>query len=496
MTEQEQDSSFLSRIGRKEALIGVAALFLLGGGTATVIDYFASSSGDVETQQAIKIDGETGEANLSVFDTEYDEVVASETTYSTASIANYQNRSYTLEYVSDLETQSEEEINSSVTDYQIVWNDGSSDEGVRTTYANYFADAGASDVSAQFSEGDEDVEVSDEQALRNEVQNSATEVIQLTSDVSLTEQVKINQDTVIFGDGDIKLNGHFIHLDGQKPGASEVDVVLEGLNVSNDAETSMSSENADIVVQRLDQASLETVDLTLRNNEFTTPNKVVSTYREGLNGGDYVFEGNTVTVEAEDPNSWAALHIDQHEGDITIRDNEFDTSYNAITFGKTFEQATIENNEFTGKRGINFGHTTEGTANYEANVTGNLFTGIEEEAIRVEDQAQYGLTNGNIQTISISENRFSDNNVDIENSHSEDVSLSATHNFFAQGTWEEADNSNFQGDVDASYETLEQMPAAEDRSTNTPSEMTLAIVNEFDTHLSGSEDYTLTTRIR
>lgn len=45
MTEQEQQDSFLSRISGKQALVGVAALVLIGGGSAAVIDYFATTSG-------------------------------------------------------------------------------------------------------------------------------------------------------------------------------------------------------------------------------------------------------------------------------------------------------------------------------------------------------------------------------------------------------------------------------------------------------------------
>ena len=461
----------------------LVGLFLVGGGSAALLSSFGTVSGEADVTQSIVVNGTPDKTSMGFFGAssgEESDVTAGTVTVDTFTVENNMDRRYSPTFTSYTGVTSVPDEDGQ-TGTQFTWS-----EGVRTSFVEYYSEAGPDSVESEYTDSDEDISVSSYEDLQDAVNNPDNKLIQIEGEIELQDKLRISEDSVLFGDGSLDLSGYQIYVDRGTEGIdSDLNLTIEGLDIDNTEIESDERLYADIQVRRLGEV-IKSVDLVLRNNNFETPNKVVSTYRDGLGTGKFVFEGNDVSVSESD--NWRpALHLDKHEGDVVISDNSFEVkaaSSDAVLFGNQIDTATVSHNKFQGVGGIRFSHSEGATP--EIQVRQNVFTRLE-KAVWVEDMGPHSETNGDLSEISISENLFRENSFDVVNRHSEGDQLSVEGNFFAQGTWEKVNNGNIVGDVSATYEEVGSIPA--------DSTQTVAAVNEFALMLDGSQDYSLTTTI-
>ena len=136
-------------LGRSISVLAIASLLVVGGASAALLNSFGTVDGQANVEQAITVNSE-GETELGTFGAQFEgsnsvtagDVVSgvntdSTTTEASFTITNNLENSYNPEFTTTVDGDT-------TTDLQFTWDtEGTSgDEVVRTTYANYFPEAG------------------------------------------------------------------------------------------------------------------------------------------------------------------------------------------------------------------------------------------------------------------------------------------------------------------------------------------------------------------
>lgn len=140
-------------LGKTVPTLAIAALFLIGGGTAATLTYFGQVTGTADVDQAVLVDGSSGETTVDIF--EQDSITAGDTVVDTFTIENNMDSTYNPVYDSTLDGASTIQAEGA----DIDWTDGGNQVGIDTTYANYFSDAGYEFADVELSSDSEEVDV-------------------------------------------------------------------------------------------------------------------------------------------------------------------------------------------------------------------------------------------------------------------------------------------------------------------------------------------------
>lgn len=483
-------------LGRSISVLAIAGLLVVGGASAALLNSFGTIDGQANVDQAITVNN-AGETELGTFGADFQgsnsvtagDVVSgvktdSETTEASFTISNNLEESYTPEFTTTVDGDT-------TTDLQFTWDsDGfSGDEVVRTTYANYFADAGA-----------------DLTGYSPSISSDGSDVVTLTegstgdSDRVGTWQEAVNTvnsdsySGIYVEDGTYTVTGqHTITADGVTiSAANQGEAILEqdGSGFSN----TVDAEDADnLVIEGMrfeswigsdghNAISIKGTDsVTVRYNEFEDE-----------------------LVDSNDQGEWTTLAmLATNSNDVNIVNNEFDVGdgvtavgiatgqyYDGILGNGPVTGSVVRNNSIEAESAILLQDEVTGTV-----VEGNLIeanTGLEE--VNNEQASDYDddnsapdISDAYATGTNLTANRF-DTETAIVDAGGSGQKVAANNNFFTEGTWDSTNSNNFEGEVDASFQTVGSIDSGES--------VDVAPVHEFALMANGAESYSLSTTIQ
>lgn len=488
----------------------IAALFLIGGGSAAVLSSFGTVSGTADVEQAIEVAGNSGEATLGFFGADYEEaadITAGEITVDTFTVENNMNSSYSLSYDTDLDRNGNDVDSSTST--QIDWkNDQGEQVGIDTTFGNYFADAGADGANLDDYEAPDECSDSNTYGTADEVENNlgSHEVVCVDSDLS--DRLIIDESGVTVastqgpGNTEIDISGS----SGPVVRINSDDVTFTGFTVAGATGGNEAGQGIDVNGQssdRLSGVNLSYLEVTQNDDralvlDYTDDSEVRHVHVHDNRGNVGDNEGQEGVSDGI--TFW---HTDDSKvAHATVNDN----SDNGVYFQGTGNKVTDVESYGNADQGIDISADRDGN---EAGTTLENVTVYENDAagIEVEDNEQeVGVTgavvydnnqNGDYaqSVVVTADNGDSADNADVvvkdsrlhgavKNQGSDDFhgSLVADNNFFPNGI-----DTRGSGDVSASFQEVSSVPAN--------SQVTVGALNEFDIMINGADDYTLTTTI-
>ena len=421
----------------------LVGLFLVGGGSAALLSSFGTVSGTADVNQAIQIGSdnvENGDAQVKLLgESDTVDVTAGSTEVETFKVKNNMDSSYDLTYTSypgESSVPTEESSPTTLTGAQISWDDsGENSDGITTTFANYFADAGASDgyEAPEEDTGNSVYVVSSESDFTDlSVVKSASEVDKPQADYVITESAEIyaSEDVALTGEGNqpyvVQINADDVTFSGFSVDPSDSQGAIKVYRTGNDNNPSGA---------------------VISHNDFT---------------GSYDSDGSNNAV-------W----IQNTEG-AEVSNNTFSNWDSGVYVSGADSETKLVHNTFEDNRG-----GVAGTENFAGAINYNLFRN-NVEGIGVGDD-EFSTTG----------NRFDGNTASLKiwdtGDYSNSISVDADNNFFQEPYNIEYDGDMEEGDVSVSYEQVESVPADET--------VKVAAVSEFPLMLSGSTDYSLTTTI-
>jgi hypothetical protein len=404
-------------LGKTVPTIAVVALFLIGSGSAAVLTNFGTVTGEADVTQSIQIDESMegslteGTADLNFLGESDPTVTAGETEVDTFTVENNMDSSYSLEFTSypgESSVPSGTDSADSAEGAQFKW----AEDGIRTTYANYFADAG--------------------------------------HDFSTVDTTRSDADVVVVSSNPDNSNDEY----------GSIETAMNNLQSGEDTVYVESDYTTSDRVEPLDGVKLVSTGAELKAGVY-------------INSVDVTVEG--FTVSTEDGSTDNGIALTPSSTGVELRNNDIQAVSSAIYVSST--DALVENNTLTSDNSA-----IGGVNSQDAEIRYNV---IQNSAEGVGVASEQGSP-------TIKFNRFEGNTVDIKN-YDDAVDYTvptvvADDNFFASGTWSETGGSNFEGDVNPSYELIDSVPSN--------SEVEVAAVNEFSVMLNGNEGpYGLSTTI-
>ena len=466
----------------------LVGLFLVGGSSAALLSNFGTVSGEADVTQSIQIDGSNGDLSEGSPDLSFgfSTPTAGSTTVDTFTVKNNMDREYPVEFASYTgESSVLPDSDADETSAQFKWAGSSSKGyGIRTTYANYFADAGA-DVSSY----SVDVEDASDSVAHVGDGDSNHHYSSLSS--ALDSDSDYDKVYVYSGDYDPVRVDNPVELIGvsEPDGGDAATITVTGSNAKQQSGIYVDSE--DVTVKGLEfevkptieegnyaglkvasSTDVEDGDVEILSNVFSDETGQEETAFKGINvNGD---SDASVNVSGNEFNGLRhAIHV-MDGNDVNVEGNTFDGQAENGVFVTNNKgnglDVEVEDNFFTGIGGFD-------NSDYPARVDGGAAVHINDE----DDNAD--------STVTVERNRFSESNTADLGAFNvpEGTTLELGENFFAQGTWDAVNNGNIEGDVDASYQTVDSIPANSD--------VEVAAVNEFALMLDGSS-YSLATAIQ
>ncbi|MFB6100854.1 MAG: hypothetical protein ABEK16_06320 [Candidatus Nanohalobium sp.] len=407
----------VSVLGKTVPTLAIAALFLVGGGTAATLTYFGQVTGTANVDQAVLVNGNPGETTVDIFDGS-EPITAGETVVDTFQISNNMDSAYSPAYNSEL---SYDGNTLTQTGADIDWVDSSDNQvGIDTTFANYFRDAGHnfSAVSATRTGADVVVDPTDDGSTDTPDTISAgiEEVTEDTDDGDREIVFVAQRDSGSYSGFTLDKAGVSVVSNGAKV-KGNIEIAADNFRLSGfevvDAE---NSANNDIIRVQTNSVDSGEISNLLINGKGTSDTGTGIYLNHANAASNLVIKHNTIK------NAWAGIGGTE----------SFEGSINYNVFKSNDEAIGVGDDEFS----------TEGNR-FENNVA----------SFRVYDTGKYS---------------------------SSSPSVDASGNFFHEPFNIEYKGDMGESDVSASYQTVDSVPAGETVTVGVVNEFDLMINGAYD----------------